>query len=87
MERLASAFDALDLDPAVIARDRSVPLEAIGGFLTLTSPQAGAICRQLGERGVFTDFRNDALRLGPAPYLCDDQLDEAMDILGRVVKR
>src|SRR5690606_23358586 len=30
--RLAEAFDAADLDPALISRDRSVPLSALGGF-------------------------------------------------------
>ena len=36
--RLAAGFDALDLDPALITRDRSLPLAALGGFLALTSP-------------------------------------------------
>src|SRR6185295_613179 len=35
--RMMAAFDALDLDPAMIARDRSVPLVAIGGFLALAT--------------------------------------------------
>jgi kynureninase len=32
---------------------------------------------------VLTDARGDALRLGPAPYLSDAQLDTAMDLLGQ----
>ncbi len=82
---LAERFDALDLDPAVIRRDRTVPLEQVGGFLTLWSPRAGEVCRRLkAEEGVWTDSRGDALRLGPAPYLSDAQLVEAMERLGRV---
>lgn len=82
---LASCFDRLDADPEVITRDRTIPLSAIGGFLVLRSPQAAEICRLLRERGVHTDFRDDALRLGPAPYLSDNQLEDAVQILGDVL--
>jgi hypothetical protein len=34
---------------------------------------------------VLTDSRGDMLRLGPAPYLSDRQLDQAMDILADVL--
>ena len=82
---LARAFDKLDADPQVITRDRSVPLDIVGGFLVLRSPLAGEICRLLYERGVLADYRDDALRLGPAPYLSDSQLEESMQILGDVL--
>jgi kynureninase len=83
--QLARCFDWLDADPEVITRDRSVPLSAIGGFLVLRSPLAAEICRSLHERGVRADYRDDALRLGPAPYLSDHQLKESMLILGDVL--
>ena len=83
---LAARFDALDLDPAVVARDRSVPIDQLAGFLALRSPQAGALCNALAARGVLTDFRGDALRFGPAPYLSDFQLDAAMGALGEVAR-
>jgi len=83
--RLMAGFDALDLDPRLIDRDRTVELTALGGFLVLDAPRAGEICRSLRERGVWTDHRGHALRLGPAPYLSDRQLDEAVAILGEVV--
>ncbi|MFW6198909.1 MAG: kynureninase, partial [Acidobacteriota bacterium] len=79
---LAERFDALDLDPSVIDRDRSVSLEGIAGFLALRSPRAGELRRQLRERGVHCDHRDDVLRLGPAPYLHDGQLEAAMEALG-----
>jgi kynureninase len=79
---LARTFDTLDLDTSVIDRDRrSAPLEAIGGFLALRAPQAGEISRQLRRRGVWTDFRGETLRFGPAPYLSDRQLEEAIGAL------
>jgi len=81
---IAERFDALELDPAVIARDRALPLERIGGFLSLRSPRAGMISERLLERGVSTDFRGESLRLGPAPYLSDDQIVRAIEELGKV---
>ncbi len=79
---LASAFDALDLDPAVVSRDRDCPLDEVGGFLALRSPIAGALVRALRARGVSTDARGETLRLGPAPYLSDQQLRDAIGLLG-----
>jgi selenocysteine lyase/cysteine desulfurase len=83
---LASAFDALDLDSAVVSRDRACPIEEIGGFLALQSPGAGALVRNLRSRGVFADSRGEVLRLGPAPYLSDDQLCDAIGILGEAAR-
>jgi len=78
---VAQLFDALDADPGVIARERSVPLEEIGGFLALRSPRASELCGRLRKRGVLTDFRGESLRLGPAPYLSDAQLVAAVAAL------
>lgn len=78
---LASALDALELDPALVDRDRSTPLSRIAGFLALRSPVADRLYHGLHDRGVLTDFRGDILRLGPAPYLSDRQLEDAMAAL------
>ncbi|HEX7077160.1 MAG TPA: kynureninase [Candidatus Eisenbacteria bacterium] len=83
---LAERFDALDLDPRVATRDRSVPLAEIGGFLAIESPHAGALHRALHERDVWTDFRGDILRLGPAPYLSDAQIVAAVEALGEAAR-
>jgi kynureninase len=83
---LARGFDDLNADPGVITRDRSVPLPSVGGFLALRSPRAGDLCHRLRARGVLTDFRGDVLRLGPAPYLSDAQLEAAVGILGEVAR-
>jgi kynureninase len=82
---LADRFDALDADPAVIRRDRTVTLRELGGFLALESPRAAELCRGLRDRGVLADYRANVLRLGPAPYLSDQQLSTAMDALGSLV--
>ena len=83
---LASEFDGLDLDPSLIRRDNDVELALIGGFLVLWSPRAGELCEALKNENIKTDYRGDGLRVGPAPYLCDAQLRDAMQILGRVCK-
>lgn len=75
---LADAFDRLDLPPDQIARDRETPLDQIGGFLTLQSPRANELCAALRSRGTFVDVRGDSLRLGPAPYVSDSQLEDGM---------
>ncbi len=82
---LVEAFDRLDLDPAVIARDRDTPMERIAGFLSLETPHARMLHDALTSEGVFTDWRDTVLRFGPAPYLSDTQLQSAMAALGEAV--
>ncbi|RMH69948.1 MAG: kynureninase [Gemmatimonadetes bacterium] len=83
---LIDQFDQLDLDPAQIDRNRDIPRSQLGGFLALTSPQATEIQRKLHDRGLLTDVRANILRLGPAPYLSDDQLIESIHLLGDTVR-
>lgn len=83
---LARCFDELDLSQERLGRDRAVPLERIGGFLALRSPDAAGICAALHARGVAADQRGEVLRLGPAPYLSDAQLLESMRILGEAAR-
>ena len=71
----------MDLAPGIVTRDRSILFDAIGGFLVLQTPDAGGICRFLYEHGLHSDFRGNSLRLGPAPYLSDEQLTDALSIL------
>ena len=84
---LARQFDALDLDPQVIARDHDVSLDTVAGFLALRTPRAAAVTAALRRHDVVVDSRADVLRLGPAPYLSDDQLREAIVRLGEVATR
>ncbi|GAB4288568.1 MAG: kynureninase [Ignavibacteriaceae bacterium] len=85
LKLLADEFDKLDADPSVIRRDRNVPREQKGAFLVLNSPLAGEISKALRNRNVFSDFRGDVLRLGPAPYLNDEQLRESISVLGEII--
>lgn len=48
-----------------------------GGFLAYRVEHAREVVSALRERGVHADARADVLRLGPAPYVDDDELDAA----------
>lgn len=81
---LADRFDALDLADDLVTRDRETPRSGFGGFLALRSPHADRLRAGLARRGVSTDSRGEYLRFGPAPYLSDRQLADAMAALGEV---
>jgi kynureninase len=80
---LRDRFAALDLPPTSVAHDIDGP---VAGFLALTSPHAGSLQAALAARGVSTDSRGRYLRLGPAPYLTDAQLEAAMAALGEAAR-
>jgi kynureninase len=86
LEVLSREFDALDLPDDVITRDRATPLSSFGGFLALPTPNASGLQAALLDRGVTTDRRGQLLRLGPAPYLSDSQLEAAVGTLGEVAR-
>jgi kynureninase len=79
-----STFEQLDL-PASVARIEPMALERRGGFVAIRTPQARELARRLRERGVFVDARGDVLRMGPAPYLRDDQLTDAVAAFGETI--
>jgi kynureninase len=85
IDLLAAGFDALGIDDAIVTRDRALDLDRVGGFLALRSPRAGELQRALSQRGVLTDSRGPWLRLGPAPYLSDQQLETAIALLGEAI--
>ncbi|QQS35935.1 MAG: kynureninase [Ignavibacteriales bacterium] len=82
---LMNEFDKLNLNDELITRDRNVDLNNVGGFLVLNSERAGEISTGLSEKGVMTDYRGSSLRFGPAPYLSDTQIIEAINKLSEVV--
>lgn len=73
-ERLLTALDAFDVLTPRAPTER-------GGFVALRLPNAGNVVRELRARGIWTDARGDILRLGPAPYLTDPDLDQALATL------
>lgn len=55
-----------------------------GGFLALEVADAEEASRRLAGEGVMTDSRGRYLRLGPAPYLRDEQLEAAATAVNRL---
>ena len=84
LTRLANGIDALDLDSTVVTWNREIPLQRRGGFLALDASRAAELSASLRRCGVFTDHRGPVLRIGPAPYVTDAQLDEAVGLLGKL---
>jgi kynureninase len=85
VQLLQQLIERLDLDPA-IASIESMPAERRGGFLAIKSPHAAAISVALRARNVHTDARGTTLRIGPAPYVTDAQIEEAVAALGAVAR-
>jgi len=81
---LRSSFDALDCNPKIITR-ADVPLNQIAGFLSLKTADAPRIQQALKEVDVWTDQRDGYLRFGPAPYISDRQITDAILALGEVL--
>ncbi len=83
---LVERFDQFDLDPNLINRDSTVPVSRLGGFVSLTTPYASTIQNRLRHLSIYSDVRGNTLRLGPAPYLSDRQLQDALEALRVTVK-
>jgi kynureninase len=83
---LERAFEALDLEPAA-ARIVVTNPDRRAGFLAVQTPRASELVGALRERDVYADARGDYLRLGPAPYVTEGQLRDAVAALGEALQR
>lgn len=79
---LKEGFEALDLDPR-LAEVVRMPAERRAGFLAIRTNRAETLVEMLRAHHVFCDHRGDILRLGPAPYVGEEQLAQAVEELGR----
>jgi kynureninase len=61
--------------------ETEVALHETGGFLALRTRDTARLHTALKEQGVWTDYRGDMLRLGPAPYVTEAQIDQAANII------
>jgi selenocysteine lyase/cysteine desulfurase len=74
--RILDRLDARGLAGAILSsRDDA----RRGGFVTVRAPGADAVVQRLRARGVLVDARNEAVRIGPAPYLTDEEIDRGTD--------
>ena len=78
---LKEAFERLDVDPGV-AHIETMPAARRGGFLAIRTPQATSVAASLRADTVFVDARGDILRVGPAPFVRDDQLIAGVGAIG-----
>ncbi len=83
---LRSLFMEKDFNPELIKLTHNEPLSRNGGFLSLTSPKSREIRADLLSRGIFTDARNEILRLGPAPYIKESQIEAVVEELEHSIK-
>ena len=86
VDLMLDTFLGLDLDPSVVAVDDTAPRDERAGFLALRAADAGGLSAALRTRGVRTDARGTWLRFGPAPYLNDRQVVDAIQALGEVAR-
>jgi kynureninase len=82
---LETSFRALDVDPAR-AHVEPIADGRRAGFLAIRMKDAVQAAQALHDRCVFVDARGDILRVGPAPYLSDDQLRSAVAALDDVLR-
>jgi len=85
VQLLKTEFEQLDC-PSSVAFVEPMPDECRGGFLAIRTNDAADVARRLRQRGVRSDARGDVLRLGPAPYMRDDQLRDAIQLLGEALR-
>ena len=78
--RLMDALPALELLTPRVDESR-------GGFVAFRVPNASRVVAALRREGVFADARDDILRLGPAPYLTNEELDRGASLVSAVVSR
>lgn len=50
-----------------------------GGFVAVRAEGAADVVKRLRDKKVFVDARGPLVRLGPAPYLTDDEIDRGTD--------
>lgn len=67
--------------------DVVTPRDARAGFVAVRVADAPRVVAGLRARGVLVDARGDVVRLGPAPYLTDDELDRGLVAFCEVAAR
>ena len=80
--RLIAAFESRDLARQGLVVE-PMPPERRAGFLAIRSGDAAGLSRALNARGLWCDARGHWLRLGPAPYLTDQQQDDSIALVER----
>ncbi len=61
--------------------ETEVALHETGGFLALRTRDIARLHQALKDQGIWTDYRGDSLRLGPAPYVSEGAISKAATAL------
>ncbi len=81
--RILGALEAEGHGPAIVSsRDDA----RRGGFVAVRAKGSDGIVRRLRAEGVYVDARDDVLRLGPAPYLRDEDIDRGALTVSRALQ-
>ena len=83
---LEALVDEAGIDPRLARVERIAPSRR-GGFLAVRTEHASELVRALRQSSVFADARGNILRLGPAPYVSDEQLRSGIATLSRLITR
>lgn len=83
-KRILDVLDDAGLGGQVVSPRQD---ERRGGFVAIRCAEAPNVVARLRARGVFSDARNDVLRLGPAPYLYDEEIDRGTRIAAEEMQR
>lgn len=80
-ERILARLD--EADAARLGFELVTPRERErrGGFVALRTAHAAGLVQALRQRGVYVDSRGSILRIGPAPYLLDEEIDRGVEAL------
>jgi len=80
---MSDTFNEMNLDEKII---KLTPEKNTAGFQTFITSYANKITEELKIRNVYADSRGEFLRFGPAPYLTDTQLKEAIYFLREIIQ-
>lgn len=87
LKYLRELFDEQNFERSEIEHANTRPVEESGGFLALRSNQARKLQAMLLKKNIFTDARDDILRIGPAPYTTSEQCEMVIDALFECIKQ
>ncbi len=78
VQYLRDLFDEFNDQKSHIQHANNRPLHETGGFLALQSPHARKLRAMLLDKGIFTDSRDNIIRIGPAPYTTSKQCEKVI---------
>jgi selenocysteine lyase/cysteine desulfurase len=61
--------------------------ERRGGFVAVRTPNASEVVASMRNEGFWVDARGSLVRLGPAPYTTDEEIDRGLRVFRRVAGR